>query len=180
MNRVWLICALAALCAGCVARKDEAANAIQAQRTKTPDRPKLPLFHAEYKVGSPWHEYNENTEANLTRFAALVSQTQRVRARTVPFPPDRPPAWLDVTDALDIAEVRWAFSGELMETRSPGMRVSPAEFKFDLSDGTSIEVLDWGDYYSVDFPGATWSMIRSTERMRAALEPAFKRLYGES
>jgi hypothetical protein len=179
MNRVWLICALAALCAGCVARKDEAANAIPVQRTKTPERPPLPLFHADYKVGSPWHEYNENTEANLRRFANLVATTVRVRARRGDFASEREP-WIDVTEMLDLSEVRWAFSGELMETRSPGMRVSPAEFKFDLSDGTSIEVLDWGDYYSVDFPGASWSMIRRTDRMRAALEPAFKRLYGES
>jgi hypothetical protein len=180
MNRLWLICALAALCAACVARKEAANNTPSANRQAAPIRAPLPLFHPDYKAGQPYHEYSEQTEANLTRFAALVAKTERVNVRRVPFSPDHPPAWIDVTDALDIAEMRWAFSGELMETRRVGMGVFGTAFEFELSDGTSIELTDWGDHYAVSFPGATWSMIRPTERMRAALKPAHNRLRNES
>jgi hypothetical protein len=180
MNRLWLICALAALCAGCVARKEAADNSPSAHRQAAPSRAPLPLFHPDYKAGQPYHEYSEQTEANLARFAALVAKTERVKVRRVPFPPDRPPAWIDVTDVLDIAELRWAFSGELMETRRLGMGIFGTAFEFELSDSTSIQLQDWGDYYSVDFPAATWSMIRRTDRMRVALEPAFKRLWNDS
>ncbi|MCB9894955.1 MAG: hypothetical protein H6839_10940 [Planctomycetes bacterium] len=193
MKRIWLICALATICAGCVAKSEpngpparqsseqpsqpenqsEREPSVSADQKSEPHFPSgpLPLFHPDYKAGQPWHEYNENTEANLSRLAGLAQEVIAVkgRKRDSAHPDDNP--WVTSKDPTLLAGVRRAFSGNLMETRSPGLSFVTMQYEFECADGTVVELEDVGHYYSVEFPGVTWHMILATPEMNQVLQP---------
>ncbi|MDC1142102.1 hypothetical protein OAU50_03350 [Planctomycetota bacterium] len=183
MAKAYSILVVAAFLTGCAATphqpigKNAKDNPLVVPTVSTTpvEREPLPLFHPEYQTDPNRHHFDEHTESNLRTFSKLVKRTVSVEIGLWNF------GWEEVdytyfqyADPQLIADIRWAFSGNLMETRIPGFSAYGTRFVFHLDNGETVVLRDAGSFYEATFEKMTYSLIRVTPEMEKVLKPYYE------